>query len=309
MANLVDFSQIIKAIILVDSSIKDCAMHPSTDSKNMIKHSILNSLRFNHSLHKARYGKMILACDSQSWRKGVFPEYKWKRQEAKKKDESGINWDFVFEVVNELLTEIQEYFPFIVLKVKGAEGDDIIAVITELLSNQDPNSGEMDIFGDREVEPILITSSDRDNFQLHKYKNVKQYSPMDKKLIKPTGPARHALIEKIVKGDTGDGVPNFRMGDDTFVIGTRQKPIATKLLEQFQASANPIDLCTTDEERKNFTRNERMVSYDFIPQDIKEDIIMCYNEYKDKKPNKMGLMTYFTKNRMNNLYSQIHDFF
>jgi len=309
MANLVDFSQIIKASILVDSTAKECARHPSEDSKKLIKHFILNSLRSNHVLHKAKYGNMVLACDSKSWRKEIFPQYKWKRQEAKEKDDSGINWDFVYEAVNELLLEIQQYLPFLVIKVPGAEGDDIIAVLTELLSTQDTDSVETDIFGDREVEPILITSSDRDNFQLHTYKNVKQFSPMDKKLIRPAVSPRAALIEKIVKGDPGDGVMNIRMGDNTFVEGIRQKPIAATLLEKFIAAQNPIDVCADAEERARYERNERLVSYSHIPLDLKEKIILCYNETKAKKTSKMALMSYFTSNRMSNLLSQIHDFY
>lgn len=306
MANLIDFSQIVKAAILVDSTAQDCAKHPSEDSKKLLKHFILNSLRANMVLHK-KYGKTIIACDSHSWRKDVFPQYKWKRSEDKKKDESGIKWDFVFGMVDELLSDIQEFFPMIVVKVHGAEGDDIIAVLTEHLSSQ--STGEEDIFGDKEIEPILITSSDRDNFQLHKYKNVKQYSPMDKKLIKPSVSVREFLIEKIVKGDSGDGVMNIRMGDNTFVDGIRQLPIAQKVLDAFYAQKNPIDACTSEVEKERYIRNEQLVSYECIPQKVRDSIMLCYNSTNDKKPSKMALMSYLTNNRMSNLLSQIHDFF
>ena len=41
----------------------------------------------------------------------------------------------------------------------------------------------------------------------------------------------HSLWEKLIKGDTGDGVPNI-LSDDTFVVeGKRQRPISTKKME------------------------------------------------------------------------------
>lgn len=310
MANLVDFSQIIKASILVDSTAKECARHPSEDSKKLIKHFILNSLRSNHVLHKAKYGNMVLACDSKSWRKEIFPQYKWKRQEAKEKDDSGINWDFVYEAVNELLLEIQQYLPFLVIKVPGAEGDDIIAVLTELLSTQDTDSVETDIFGDREVEPILITSSDRDNFQLHAYKNVKQFSPMDKKLIRPAVSPRAALIEKIVKGDPGDGIPGLLCSDDHFKNPPVKRIVMSAKKKESLITAIDNNSIIDMIEYTNYKRNLNLISYEYIPNDIKDAIINEYSlRIKSVSKDKMKLMKYFADNGMRNLYSAITDFY
>lgn len=310
MANLVDFSQIIKASILVDSTAKECARHPSEDSKKLIKHFILNSLRSNHVLHKAKYGNMVLACDSKSWRKEIFPQYKWKRQEAKEKDDSGINWDFVYEAVNELLLEIQQYLPFLVIKVPGAEGDDIIAVLTELLSTQDTDSVETDIFGDREVEPILITSSDRDNFQLHTYKNVKQFSPMDKKLIRPAVSPRAALIEKIVCGDRGDGIPGILCPDDYFKNPPEKRIVMSAKKKEALISAIEDNSIIDMVEYKNYRRNLELISYDSIPENIRLAIIEEYNiRINSVSKDKMKLMSYFTNNSMRNLYASVTDFY
>ena len=60
----------------------------------------------------------------------------------------------------------------------------------------------------------MIVSSDKDFIQLHKYYNVKQFSPTQKKLLNSIDPNEY-LKEHIMKGDRGDGIPNFLSDDDT----------------------------------------------------------------------------------------------
>lgn len=305
---LVDQSQIISAAILVEGECKECAKNPSTQSKKMIKHYVFNSIRANFMAQKNKFGKMVIACDSGSWRYDVFEQYKYTRKLKMAADTSGINWDFVSEVKSELIDELDRFFPFSVIKVPKVEGDDVIGVLVKHISEQ-AVMGEENIFGEVEPENILIISSDRDNFQTHKYKNVRQWSPMDKKFIKPIGPIHEFLLEKIVKGDKGDGVMNIRMGDNTFVDGVRQKPISQEYLDKFFAAASPIDVCLTEEEKKNFKRNERLVSYEMIPKEIQDSIISCYNTQLEKKHSKMGFFNYLSANRMVNLQAAIHDFY
>ena len=304
--HLLDFSQTYKAAVFVDSAGQECSKHPSDQNKKMLKHFIINSVRNNYSMRKEKYGQMVIACDDISWRRDYFPEYKYKRRKNKEADTSGIDWAFVQSVVDETILDLKLYFPFPVVKVKGAEGDDVIGVLTKHFSS---TLLEEDIFGNTDPCPIMITSSDKDNFQLHKYKNVKQYSVLEKKLVGPPISWKHSIIEKIVKGDSGDGVPSIKSANDTFVTGTRQKPISSKYLNEFIESSNPISVCLTEEERINYVRNEMLVSYDKIPSHIEESILSCYNEQSTKKHSKMGLMNYMTSNRMANLLSNIHDFY
>ena len=309
MSIITDLSQIISACVFTGDA-SNCARHPSNDSKSMIKHSVLNSLRANFVLHKKRYGQMILACDNSSWRYDVFPQYKHQRKLKRASDTSGIRWDFVNEVKDELISDLDNFFPFPVIKVKKAEGDDCIGVLTKLITKTSVVLGEVNMFDDVEPEEILLISSDKDNFQLHMLgKHVRQWSPMDKKLVKPDGSARNALIEKIVKGDPGDGILNIRSTDNMFVDGIRQKPISQKYLDLFFASKNPVDVCSTEEERIHYIRNEQLVSYDKIPKNIEESIISCYNDQVIKKNSKMGLMNYMVQNRMSTLLGQITDFY
>jgi hypothetical protein len=305
---LLDFSQIISACIYVGDA-HECAKHPSLQSKNMIKHSIINSVRQNYTSHKARYGKMILACDYGSWRYDVFPQYKHSRKLKKLSDTSGINWSFIDEIKAEIISDFDSYFPFPVIKIKKCEGDDIIGVLTKMLSELSCDQEEENIFGEKEVEKILIISTDKDNFQLHKWKNVSQYSPVLGKFIKPELTPKQCILEKIVKGDVGDGVMNIKMSDNTFVDGIRQKPIAQTFLNKFYESLNPIDICEDEIQKTNYIRNEQLVSYEKIPDNISDSIILCYDQQVSKKHSKSGLFNYFIENSMVNLVSQIHDFY
>lgn len=281
--------------IFVDSAANTCACNPSTDSKNGLKHFFIDSVRANYKRHKKEYGKMIIATDSISWRYDIFPEYKYARKMKRKADKTcKINWDFVNEVSEELISDLSTHFPMYTIKVPRTEGDDIIGVLTKYLSEQN--------------EPVLIQANDHDNYQLHKYKGVRQWSTTDKKYIKPDNPHK-ALIEKIVKGETSDGIPNYKMPNDTFVTGTRQKSVYEKELNEFFIAENPLDVCKTDVEKQQYIRNEMLVSYEKIPLDIQENIIMEYNNQLNKKHSKMGLMNYLMKNQMNNILDAIHDFY
>jgi hypothetical protein len=122
-------------------------------------------------------------------------------------------------------------------------------------------------------------------------------------------PPNISLLEKIVRGDSGDGVPNIKMGNNTFVDGVRQKPISEKYLQTFYSAKSPIDSCLSEEEKVNFARNAQLVSYDEIPSDIQDAIILCYNEQLAKPHSKMALMNYLTSNKMSNILNSVHDFY
>lgn len=307
--NIIDFSQIVSAVIYMGDA-HECAKHPSEASKNVIKHSVFESIRYNHLTHSTRYGKTVLACDSGSWRYGVFPQYKHLRKLKREKDTSGINWAFVNAVKAEIISDLDTYFPFPVISIRDVEGDDIIGVLTKHVTETSKVTTEDNIFGGDDPEDILITSTDGDNYQLHALgKHIKQWSPASKKLVRPEDTPRNELIRKIVKGDSGDGVPNIKSGDNVFVDGIRQKPISEKYLQTFFDAKNPIDACLTVEESINYMRNEKLVSYSKIPDHIQDSILLCYNEKCSKKIDKMKLMNYFVDSGFSNLYGNITDFF
>jgi hypothetical protein len=307
----IDFSQVYLAPIFLDAAAKSCAQNPSTESRDMMMHMVLNTIRAQHVMHKNKYGsEIVIAFDSSSWRNDVFPYYKWARKQKRAVDTSGIKWDFVFETSAYIKQALIDYFPFNTISVDKAEADDIIGAICKYKDlNRDDQ--EENIFGDVEADEILVVSSDKDHYQLHRYKNVRQWSPLTKKLVKPDGKPHHALIEKIVRGDAGDGVCSIKCPDDWFTLTEKKRapPISAKYLQKFFDAKNPIDACETEEERRNYKRNEQLVSYEFTPKEIYDETIRIYELQKNKKHSKMELMNFFVRHKMNTLLSKISDFY
>jgi hypothetical protein len=112
-------------------------------------------------------------------------------------------------------------------------------------------------------------------------------------------------VEHIVKGDTGDGIPNLLSKDDVFITGDRQKPVSAKRLAEFIEKGK--DACRTDEERRNWARNAKLVAFDNIPADVKDAIVETYISNKPKG-DKMKVMNYLIEHRCRLLLDELEDF-
>jgi 5'-3' exonuclease len=289
---LIDFTQIAIGSLMV-------ALNRSKESEpdeNLVRHLVLNTLRFYRSKYIEKYGELIICCDSRHyWRRDYFPNYKANRK--KDRASSGYDWDFIFTTLNDVRDEIKEHFPYKVLEVYGAEADDIIAILIKLV-HDDPDS--------------IIISSDKDFIQLHGF-HVKQYSPVSKKLVNGTDPLEY-LREHIIKGDRSDGVPNVLSPDDTFTESKRQKSIRKTMLitlTEAMEKWEPKDLfqlakCNKDTRVRNWQRNETLINLDKIPNDIRDKIL---REFK-KAPtgDRSKLFNYFVEKKLNNLIQSIGDF-
>jgi hypothetical protein len=129
---------------------------------------------------------------------------------------------------------------------------------------------------------------------------------MQKKYITATKQEiKDFMVEHIVKGDSGDGVPNIFSKDDVFVSGERQKVCSAKRLAEFIENGEAA--CRNDEEKRNYARNQTLVDFFFIPEDVSKDII---ETYLSSKPNndKMKIMNYLMENRCRLLLDEIEDF-
>lgn len=268
-------------------------MHINSDPKakiqeDLVRHIVLNSLRSYIKQFKSKYGNMVICCDSKKyWRRDVFPFYKSNRR--KDREKSDFDWNLIFESLNKIRDELKQNFPYRVLEVEGAEADDIIAVLTARMSSS---------------EDILILSSDKDFVQLQKYSGVQQYSPILKRFIRTDDP--HLFVkEHILKGDRGDGIPNFLSADNTFVIGERQKSInKTKLLEWLKT--DPNQFCITESMKRGYNRNKMLVDLDYVPDELKKRIVESYD---NTKPNtKMNMLNYLMKNKLKNLVEVADEF-
>ena len=299
---LVDYSQVaLAAILTFQRELKG----DEAEVKNLIRHVTLSTLKSYKKKYGKEYGELVICCDGRKyWRREVFEHYKAGRK--KMRDNSDLDWHLIFDTLNEMRQEIGEHFPWRVIHVDRAEADDIIAVLTEW-----SQSNELMRVGlTEEPQKILILSSDKDFKQLQltpfSSGNVRQWSPMQKKFITATKQEIiDFTVEHIVKGDTGDGIPNILSKDDVFVSGDRQKPVSAKRLAEFYEKG--IDACRNDEEKRNWQRNAKLIAFDNIPVEVKQSIIDTYISNKPKG-DKMTVMNYLMEHRCRLLLDEIEDF-
>ena len=260
--------------------------------EDLIRHMVLNSIRLYRQKFKD-YGELVICADDKNyWRKDVFPYYKAHRKEDREK--SDLDWKMIFETLNKVKGEIKEYFPYRVIQVSRAEADDVIGTLVNRFGVYLNNDS---------TERVLVLSGDKDFGQLQKYANVDQFSPVTKRWIKVPDPRRF-LREHIMKGDRGDGIPNFLSNDSCIVAKERQKPLASKKLNTW-VDLEPEDFCT-EEMLRNYKRNEQLVDLDFVPREIINEVNRQYDEYDI--PDRKGLLNYFIKNRLKLLTDCIGEF-
>lgn len=254
----------------------------------LIRHMSLQSILSIKKKYSEKYGKIVICCDNYHyWRKDIFPYYKAHRKADREKSKH--DWNFIFTTLNKIEGELREHFPYKILNVEGAEADDIIGVLCS-----------------RVMENVLIVSSDKDFMQLQKYSNVSQYSPRMKKFLKTSNPTKF-LMEHIIRGDKGDGIPNFLSEDDSIVTNTRQRNINTQYLEEWLKQV-PEKFCKTEDMLRRYYRNKTLIDLDMIPEVIKENIINEYAAWNEKPFSRSNLLNFFVNNNLRSLTENIGDF-
>jgi 5'-3' exonuclease len=264
----------------------------------LLRHMILNSIRGYKQKFGKEYGELVIACDNRAyWRKEYFPLYKAGRKKAR--EDSGFDWKLIFEALSMIKEEINQFFPYKVVDVEGAEADDVIATLAEWSQTNETQSILFD-----EPKPFLIISGDHDFIQLHKYENVKQYSPIQKKFVRADVSPERYIFEHIIRGDKGDGIPNVLSADDSIVTGTRQKAISTKKIEIWYKE--PEEMPQDDDFKKNYDRNKHLINFNFIPNNIKAAILDKYTKQPEKDKSK--LLDFFVEHKMKNMLEVIEEF-
>ena len=277
---LLDYSSIAMSSLMVQLDKYD-------DEPEMIRHMIFNILRKQNVTHRDEFGEMIVCFDSKNnWRREVFPEYKASRRKGRKN--SVHDWETIFKRLDEVHQEVKEYSPFRTIQVERCEADDIIGTLCEKHMTPDP---------------ILIVSPDTDFIQLQRYPNVRQFSNLQKKWLEPKVDPITDLEEKVLRGDTGDGVPNV-MSDDNVLIeeGLRQTPLNKRKVAQLLE--DPESLGTTIARR--IIRNRKMIDLRRTPDDLKDEIMTRYQDPPKGSVNR--LMTLFAKNQMKMMIESLSDF-
>lgn len=237
------------------------------------------------------YGEEVVLCmdSKQYWRRDIFPHYKGKRKanRAKQQESRSFDWKTFYECFDQMKREIAENLPIKCVEVEGAEADDVIATLARLYGPH---------------KPVCIVSADNDFVQIQQNlcPSVKQWSSMARKFITPEN-QDYDLFEHVVRGDTGDGVPNILSDDDTFMNEEkRQTPIRAKTIEQWRSFglAQPDKFCNSLETLERFERNKRLIDFRCIPEELASAIV---NKYNEALPPKGKTFNYMIMHRLNKI--------
>lgn len=285
-----DMSQLFMASLMNTFSPKD------NIEIGMLRHLFLDTVRSNIMRFKKDYPIVVLAldeCKDGYWRRDIAWYYKKNR--AKAKEASEWDWDHIFGMINPIVAEFKQHLPRQVIGINKVEADDIIGVLTKYLSEKG--------------HPIMIVSSDGDYTQLHKYKNVKQWSPMQKKLVKPKYGSSYAdLMVKLVKGDKKDGVSPIQCRSSYYIDrieGERAPSTKSAWLKELTDAPDPRKMLSgTLLER--FDENVQLLDFEAIPKTIVDNIIEMYHNTQIGTRNKF--YTYMIKSGCAKMIDKIGDF-
>jgi 5'-3' exonuclease len=248
---IIDFSQMIYNAYFVN------VQKEPTESFAFLRFLILKQIMNINTLFNPN--EIILACDTRSWRKEIFPQYKAKR--VKNSDITKL-----FEESDIFLDELKSKFPYKVLKINRAEADDIISTLS---------------FNKKEEDIYYIISNDKDFLQLTKYKNVSIYNPREEEFVefpfikdkREFNKVEDWVCEHLLRGDSGDGIPNILSDDDTFI---NEEKSQVRLSKNVVKKINEEGL----EKQKFYNRNKNliMLEKDIIPKEIQEEIMNKYEK-------------------------------
>lgn len=184
----------------------------------------------------------------RNWRFDVFDQYKSHRKEEKAK--AKMDYEAYYPMFDDFCDKLKQYLPNIYqLKVERAEGDDIIAVLTKNFT---------------EKNDVICVSTDRDFYQLYKFNGYKQYNPIKRNYVQVLDPERY-LLEKIVVGDKGDGVPHVKSRVSVKTAAT----IVENGLEEW---------IKKEKVQKEYERNKTLIDFECIPADVQHAIMLEFKK-------------------------------
>ena len=292
----IDFSE-----VSVGKALKNLLKEVTNNDSNLtplIRHEVLNSIKWINKKYGYDYGEIIIACDSRKyWRKDIFPNYKGHRKNDR--DKSKIDWDKLFTITNTIKQELIDHFPFKVIEVPKCECDDVVGVLTKYITNN-PDYNVQDGLIESN-QPILICSSDNDFRQLN-YPNVQQFSVHQKGMIERVTDVELLLLEKSIRGEASDGIPNVLSDDDSLLNKKRQKSIYQTWIDpilEFRTIPNDI--------KEKVERNRTLIDFERIPKEISDSIIQSFLESK-ANGNSSSLVAYFMDRRLMQHLDNIYDF-
>lgn len=194
------------------------------------------------------------------WRHKLIQGYKATRDDKTKTFDKNV---FVYTYQNVLPSLIEKY-GFQTISNKCLEADDVIAIITRrLLDQQYSHSHKLH---------ITIITNDNDYIQLLAHPSLKKgegqhcltiKNMQDKNICERTGCSPEVYIEvKKILGDKSDNIPciTSKCGDKTALKLATDKALLEKL---FQSCPNA---------KRQYELNHLLIDFDCIPTDLKEEV-------------------------------------
>jgi len=218
---------------------------------------------FQNELDEADVIDIVFAMDDKlvhSFRKDMYPEYKAQRALVKRQFQLQPIKDYIVDVIFKEL-DVQEQYGYKIVKVEGAEGDDVIA--TTLLKLKDDYIG------------MMLIASDRDFLQID---GLREFDLFGKEAVRDLGgeivSARDYLLGKILMGDRSDNIKQVftRCGPKTALRWTKDRESLKRVLKEDQSLA------------ARYLLNKKMISFEHIPQDLSDKILKAVNESLHKNP-------------------------
>lgn len=230
---------------------------------------------FQNEIDMASGIDIVFAMDdrvSYSFRKKLYPEYKAQRALVKRSFQLQTIKDYITNVIFKDL-EVEDKHGFRLVKVEGAEGDDVIA--TTLMN-----------FKDKYLATMLI-ASDHDFLQID---GVREFDLFGKEAKRDLGgeevSADDYLLGKILMGDKSDNIKQVfpKCGPKTALKWTKDKSALKTVLKESQDAAS------------RYLLNKKIISFKEIPSDLSKAILEKVN------------VALYTNKQLNNSTIDLRDF-
>lgn len=279
---------------------KDIWETPSNIQWGLWRYNCINSIMTTLWKIKDVVEVVVAVDDRNQWRKAYYSRYKESR--GKKKKTSDHNWEDIYKHMNILAADLKHHFPFKLLKVRSAEADDIIAVLSRKMSNDS-----------------IIIARDEDYFQLFARRpNLRIYDPIKQVLYSPKDipDMKDFLLELVFSGQKKDDIPNIYTPNDWGLtpnterkrrpgFGPKKWEVVRQDIKGFLDAGYSNKAYGKVNLRENLKRNRILVDFDKIPQTLVQRIVDCYNNSYNFPPSE-NIYLFFEKNNMHTFLENIH---
>ena len=201
----------------------------------------------------SKHNPAIVAIDTKPyWREEVynkgkeqFPEYENLTYKGNRIKDEELDWETIEKALYEALDALNAFSDVHVIKVAGAEADDIFAVGADYYAEKG--------------EKVFFVTSDKDMKQCLSNKFVQIYDPVKKIFVPDIDVERYKTIH-CIQGDKGDNILAVK------------KRVAEKTAIKMYPTIKET-LASDPDIRARYEFNRSLVDFDYIPEEIKTKII------------------------------------